>query len=143
MGFISFCKLNNIRDYKELQKAKEIASKNGEDFDENEWIRNKIASHEELDDLKPKVSKRQAEKQYQKERLSQLKRDHVPFCPKCKSTNLTFVNKKLSLGRAVVGGVVGGALTGGLGAAAGATMGGVSSKKGKVKCLNCGHTWKI
>ncbi|MDF2804948.1 MAG: hypothetical protein K0S61_4853 [Anaerocolumna sp.] len=52
----------------------------------------------------------------------------------------------MSLGRAVVGGVVGGVLTGGLGAAAGATMGGLSSdkiKKGKVKCLNCGHTWKL
>lgn len=93
-------------------------------------------------------SKKREEKQYQKERLEQLKRDHVPFCPKCQSTNLTYLDKrkKLSLGRAVVGGAIGGALTGGLGAAAGATIGGLSSdkiKKGKVKCLNCGHTWKL
>jgi Zn finger protein HypA/HybF involved in hydrogenase expression len=142
MGIISFCRLNNIRDYKELQKSKETAYKNGEDFNENEWIRNKLDEHEELGDFKPKISKKQAEKQYQKDRLAQLKRDHVPFCPKCKSTNLTFVDKKLSLGRAVVGGAVG-TLAGPLGVAAGATMGGLSSKKGKVKCLNCGHTWKI
>lgn len=82
-----------------------------------------------------------------KERIKQLKEQHIPYCPKCYSTQLTYVEhrKKLSLGRAVVGGVIGGALTGGLGAAAGATMGGLSSKKykGKVKCLNCGYTWKL
>lgn len=92
---------------------------------------------------KDKQDTKKEEKEYQKERLEQLKKDHVPFCPKCKSAQLTFVNKKLSLGRALTGGVIGGALTGGIGAAAGATMGGLSSKKGKVKCLNCGHTWKL
>ncbi|KOF56615.1 MULTISPECIES: hypothetical protein [Clostridium] len=93
-------------------------------------------------------SKKREEKEYQKERIQQLKKEHIPYCPKCKSTNITYLDKrkKLSLGRAAVGGVVGGVLTGGLGAAAGATMGGLSSnkiKKGKVKCLNCGHTWKL
>ncbi|WP_415336161.1 PH domain-containing protein, partial [Clostridium perfringens] len=29
------------------------------------------------------LSKRQAEKQYEKERLEQLKRDKIPYCPKC------------------------------------------------------------
>ena len=94
------------------------------------------------------LEKKQEEKQYQKDRIKQLEREHIPYCPKCKSTNLTYVSnrKKLSLGRAVVGGAIGGVLTGGLGAAAGATMGGLSSdkqKKGTVKCLNCGHTWKL
>lgn len=98
-------------------------------------VNNPNASRVELSD-------KAKEKEYQKARIAKLKKDHVPFCPKCKSTKLTFVNKKLSLGRAVVGGAVG-TLAGPLGTAAGATMGGLSSKKGKVKCLNCGHTWKL
>ncbi len=78
---------------------------------------------------------KQEEKQYQKDRIKQLKKDHVPYCPKCNSTNITFINKKLSLGRAVTGGVLFGET--------GAILGGLSSKSGKVKCLNCGHDWKI
>lgn len=81
------------------------------------------------------LSKRQQEKQYQKERVEQLKRDHVPYCPKCKSTSLTYQNKKLSVGRAVAGGFIMGPV--------GAAVGGMTSKKGYVKCLNCGHKWKI
>lgn len=101
----------------------------------------------EKDNQEAKKEAKKTEKEYKKERLEQLKRDHVPFCPKCKSTSLTYLDKrkKLSLGRAVVGGAIG-SIAGPLGTAAGATMGGLSSdkiKKGKVKCLNCGHTWKI
>lgn len=85
---------------------------------------------------KPKeLSKRQSEKQYEKERLEQLKKDKITYCSKCHSTSLTYQNKKLSIGRAVAGGV----LFGGVGA----VVGGLSSKKGYVKCLNCGHKWKI
>lgn len=85
---------------------------------------------------KPKeLSKRKAEKKYQKERIAQLKRDKVPYCPKCKSNTLTYQNKKLSIGRTFVGGFVGGDN--------GAILGGLSSKKGYVKCLNCGHKWKL
>ena len=81
------------------------------------------------------LSKRQAEKQYEKERLEQLKRDKIPYCPKCHSTSLTYQNKKLSIGRAVTGGVLLGGVV--------AVVGWLSSKKGYVKCLNCGHKWKL
>lgn len=85
------------------------------------------------------VSKRKARKVEEKERVRELKREHVPYCPKCKSTSIQYVEhrKKLSIGRAVVGGVVAGA--------PGAVLGGLTSKKykGNVKCLNCGHEWKI
>ncbi|BDS17299.1 hypothetical protein JUM001_15330 [Clostridium perfringens] len=85
---------------------------------------------------KPKeLSKRQDEKKYQKERIAQLKRDKIPYCPKCKSTALTYTNKKLSVGRALTGGLLFGE--------GGAVLGGLSSKKGYVKCLNCGHKWKL
>jgi hypothetical protein len=89
-----------------------------------------------------KRQEKQEEKQYQKDRLAQLKKEHVPYCPKCHSTNITFVRKKLSLGRTVVGGVVG-SLINPIAGGAGAVLGGLSSKKGKAKCLNCGKEWKL
>lgn len=74
-------------------------------------------------------------KQAEKARVEQLKKDKIPFCPKCHSASVTYRDKKLSVGRAVVGGAIAGG--------AGAVLGGLTSKKGKMKCLNCGHEWKI
>lgn len=54
-------------------------------------------------------------------------------CPKCKSTQITGMNKGFSGGKAVAGAV----LTGGIGILAG-THG---SKKLIVACLNCGNKW--
>nr|DAE46111.1 MAG TPA: zinc-ribbon domain protein [Caudoviricetes sp.] len=56
-------------------------------------------------------------------------------CPKCGSTSISYQNKKLSLGRAIVGDAVAGP--------AGAVLGGLSSKKGYAVCLNCGKKWKL
>lgn len=55
-------------------------------------------------------------------------------CSKCGSNQLTAGGKKLSVGRAVVGG----ALLGGVGA----VLGGVTSKKVMITCLNCGNRWQ-
>lgn len=77
-----------------------------------------------------KLEKKNAEK----ERLMKLQREGVPYCPKCKSTSLTTTNKKLSVGRAAVGGV----LLGGVGA----VLGGLTSKKVKLFCMNCGYKFK-
>lgn len=73
-------------------------------------------------------------KQKEKEKLQKLQKDGVPYCPKCYSTSLTTTNKKLSVGRAAVGG----ALLGG----AGAILGGLTSKKVELLCMNCGHKFK-
>lgn len=94
------------------------------------------------------VLKQNEVKTSERQRVKELKKEHVPYCPKCHSTSLHYIEKRkrLSLGRTIVGGTVGVVLTGGLGAAAGAVLGGLSSnkmKKGKVKCLKCGHTWKL
>lgn len=70
----------------------------------------------------------------EKERLLRLKKEGIPYCPKCKSTSLTTTNKKLSVGRATVGGV----LLGG----AGAILGGLTSKKIELLCMNCGNKFK-
>ena len=74
------------------------------------------------------------QKKEEKERLLRLQKEGVPYCPKCKSTSLTTTNKKLSVGRAVVGG----ALLGGTGA----VLGGLTSKKVELLCMNCGHKFK-
>lgn len=64
-----------------------------------------------------------------------LSKDKTVRCPKCGSTSISYTNKKLSLGRAVVGDAVAGP--------AGAVIGGLSSKKGYAVCLKCGKQWKI
>ena len=56
-------------------------------------------------------------------------------CPKCGSTSISYQNKRLSLGRAVVGDAVAGP--------AGAVLGGLSSKKSYAVCLKCGKQWKL
>lgn len=81
-------------------------------------------------------------KEEEKARLDQLKKDKIPYCPKCHSTNITFVRKRFSLGRTIVGGAIGSVINP-IAGGAGAVLGGLSSKKGKVKCLNCGKEWKI
>ncbi|MFT8313173.1 MAG: hypothetical protein ABF633_02835 [Clostridium sp.] len=68
---------------------------------------------------KDKQDAKKAEKEYQKERLEQLKKDHVPFCPKCKSTNIHAEKRGWKL------------MTGFIG-----------SSKIIITCLNCGHKWK-
>lgn len=148
-------KLNNIQEkkdkkiceyYSNNKKEEKEVLKNKEKEDKKKEFERIMASNPELSDetkrniekakLVPKEpSKRQKEKQYQKDRLKQLKRDHVPYCPKCKSTSLTYTNKKLSVGRAVTGKLLFGS--------DGAILGGLTSKKGYVKCLNCGHQWKL
>ncbi len=104
-----------------------------------EWM--KEGFKQEIEKAEAKRQQKLDEKQYQKDRLKQLKRDHVPYCPRCHSTNITFVKKGISLGRTVVGGAVG-SLFNPIAGGAGAVLGGLSGKKGKVKCLNCGKEWK-
>lgn len=68
-------------------------------------------------------------------KISEYKKQGIPYCPKCLSTSVQYTNKKLSIGRAMVGNKVFGE--------AGAIMGGLTSKKGYLICLNCGNRWKI
>lgn len=79
------------------------------------------------------------EKTKVKDKLKEYDKEGIPYCPKCNSKSIQYVErrKKLSVGRALVGG----ALLGGTGA----VLGGLTSKKikGKLKCLKCGHEWKI
>lgn len=77
-------------------------------------------------------------RQGKRDRIKELKRQGIAYCPKCKGTSIQYMErrKRLSLGRAVTGGVLLGPM--------GAGVGAITSKKykGSVKCLNCGHSWK-
>lgn len=81
----------------------------------------------------------QEKKLAEKERMRQMDAEGIPYCPKCKSASVQYVErrKQLSLGRAVVGGV----LTNGIGAAVGAVTS--KKRKGIMKCLKCGNEWKL
>ena len=75
----------------------------------------------------------------QKEKIKEMKKNKIPFCPKCKSQSLQYLERRkmLSAYRAVVGAVALGA--------PGAVVGAVTSskRKGRMKCLNCGKEWKL
>lgn len=81
-----------------------------------------------------KAQFRSDKKGLEKERITDLKKQGIPYCPKCHSTSLTTTNKKLSVGRALVGG----ALIGGTGV----VLGGLTSKKVELLCMNCGYKFK-
>ncbi len=56
-------------------------------------------------------------------------------CPKCGSSQISVNNKGFGLGKAAAGGILLGpvGLLGGL----------IGSKKIKITCLKCGHSWKV
>lgn len=82
-----------------------------------------------------KAEKKAIEKAYQEERLKQLKRDKIPYCPRCKSTSLSAQKKGFGIGKAVIGA----SLTG---SALGLVGGNIGSRKINVTCLNCGKRFK-
>jgi TM2 domain-containing membrane protein YozV len=73
------------------------------------------------------------------ERIRELEKQGVAYCPKCLSTSIQYIErrKRLSVSRAVAGTVLFNPLWGAVGA--------VTSKKhyGYAKCLKCGHEWKL
>lgn len=100
----------------------------------------KIGAFEQIiKEGKEQASVKLEEKTKVKDKLKEYDKEGIPYCPKCNSTSIQYVErrKKLSVGRALVGG----ALLGGTGA----VLGGLTSKKikGNLKCLKCGHEWKI
>lgn len=65
------------------------------------------------------------------ERIKQLDKDGVPYCPKCGSTHLTANKKGFGIGKAAVGGLALGPW--------GLLAGGIGKNKVKVTCLKCGY----
>jgi RNA polymerase subunit RPABC4/transcription elongation factor Spt4 len=71
------------------------------------------------------------ESQMETERLKQLDKDGIPYCPKCHSTSLTAHKKGFGIGKAMIGGTVAGPI--------GLIAGNINAKKVRVTCLKCGH----
>ncbi|MFR1708926.1 MAG: hypothetical protein ACLSV2_08500 [Clostridium sp.] len=86
------------------------------------------------EEAREQIDNKAKEKLEEKKKLEELEKQAIPYCPKCHSTSISTTDKKLSLGRAAVGGVLLGET--------GAILGGLSSKKVQVICLNCGYKWK-
>jgi len=81
------------------------------------------------------TNSKSGQKQQVESRVENAKAQGLACCPKCGYTSITFVNKRLSIGRALIGNAIAGGK--------GAVLGGLSSKAGNNKCLNCGFSWKI
>jgi len=85
-------------------------------------------------ELKKEKQARLAEEEKLK-KAAELELNSTAKCPLCGSTSLSYSTKKLSIGRAIVGGAIAGET--------GAILGGLSGKQGYLVCMNCGHKWKI
>lgn len=70
------------------------------------------------------------EKQKLKERIAQMDRDGIAYCPKCYSSSLSAHKKGFGIGKAVVGAAF---------LPLGLVAGNIGAKKVRVTCLKCGH----
>ncbi|MEG0944770.1 MAG: zinc-ribbon domain-containing protein [Angelakisella sp.] len=77
---------------------------------------------------------KEQEKSALKERIKQMDRDGVAYCPKCYSTSISANKKGFGIGKAVVGAAV-------TMNAFGLVAGNAGAKKVRVTCLKCGHQW--
>lgn len=83
------------------------------------------------EDVREQQQKQIDAKTAERERIKQMDRDGIAYCPKCHSTSLTAQKKGFGIGKAIVGA----AATGGIGLVAG----NIGAKKIRVTCLKCGH----
>lgn len=104
--------------------AKDLASKG---FDAS-----KDLAEKRMDAAKEKREAKKAEKQELKDRIKQMDKDGIVYCPKCYSTQVTANKKGFSIGKAAAGSLIAG----------GVLLGAVGRNKIEVTCLKCGHQWK-
>ena len=132
---------------KKIDSVKELCARTGVGIVEGKAIIDKVASESKVtasNDTRPlgfwakaqlkaieNEKQKQAEKNAEKERITQMDKDGVPYCPKCKSASLSANKKGFGVGKAVAGAM----LTGGLGLMAG----NINAKKVRLTCMKCGH----
>ncbi|WP_051599161.1 hypothetical protein [Metaclostridioides mangenotii] len=139
-GFLTFCTETEGKNIKSLNDVS--INKNSIMFyrKQNENVINLLSFFDEkgikLTNIieAQKQQKIEAKKTF-KAKAEELDRMDILYCPKCHSQNVVYQNNKLSVGRAVVGDALYGDK--------GAILGGLTGKKGILKCLKCGHTWDI
>lgn len=89
------------------------------------WVRLKDQVNEE-------AKKQVEEKRLLKERIAQMDREGIAYCPKCYSTSLSAHKKGFGIGKAVVGVALSSTPFG-------LVAGNLGAKKVRVTCLKCGH----
>ena len=94
----------------------------------------KDLAEKRMDAAKEKREQKKLEKQELKDRIKQMDKEGIVYCPKCYSTNITANKKGVGVGKAAVGGLVAGPV--------GLLAGGIGKNKIEVTCLKCGHKWK-
>lgn len=114
-----------IEKEKLIAELKALKQQNNEDFPIQQ--QEKSSSVKSTQKMEKPLSKKQL--------IKQNKKNGIACCPKCGSTSIQAGNKKLSVGRAVVGTMI---MPG-----VGTVLGGLSSKKTICTCLVCGHKWKV
>lgn len=144
---INECEINMsqiIREYGENKSdaIKYFMDETGTSLDESRNLINE--AYKELFILEPKKSfwdsvKEESSKQREKElkkrqqeveRIKQMDREGVAYCPKCHSTSLSADKKGFGVGKAVVGGFLLGPI--------GLVAGNAGAKKIRVTCMQCG-----
>ena len=104
--------------------AKDLAAKGME--------ASKDLAEKKLEESKEKRAEKKLEKQELKDRIKQMDKEGIVYCPKCYSTQITANKKGFSLGKAAAGSLIAG----------GVLLGAVGKNKIEVTCLKCGHKWK-
>ena len=94
----------------------------------------KELAEKSMEAAKEKREEKKADQQELKDRIKQMDKDGIVYCPKCYSTNITSNKKGFGVGKAAVGAIA----TGGIGLLAG----GIGKNKIDITCLKCGHKWK-
>jgi len=80
--------------------------------------------------VKEQARKQEEERQALKERIKQMDKEGIAYCPKCYSTNLTAHKKGFGIGKAIIGASI---------HPLGLVAGNIGAKKVRVTCLKCGH----
>lgn len=96
-----------------------------------------------LNDRQPQISYSNSCNSIQspKQQYKSNKKAGIVSCPKCGSQSITTTNKKISVGKGIVGASVG-AMVNPVGTVIGGAVGATHSKKIYNVCMNCGHKWK-
>lgn len=68
------------------------------------------------------------------DRMKELDRQGIAYCPKCASTGITARKRGFSIGKGLAGSLIS--------PSAGLLAGAIGANKTECVCLKCGHTWK-
>ena len=104
--------------------AKDLASK-GLDV-------SKDLAEKGMEAAKDKREQKKLEKQELKDRIKQMDKEGIVYCPKCYSTSLSANKKGFSFGKAAAGMLIAG----------GPLLGAIGKNKIEITCLKCGYKWK-